>query len=386
MASTPEFIVYDGNPSNPFGLTPFGFFDTESEFQTDGPKVANFVATRLGYPIMDVELQEQQIYACFEEAIIEYGKQVNQFRLRDNMFNLLGTDASVNLTGKNITSTPLNQIIRLSEDYGVEALTNGDVELKRGHITASAELQTYDLKALWADTQEGGNAIEIRKVYHKGSPAISRYYDPFATTGLGLTNLMAEFGFDGYSPAVTFVMMPAYEDLLRIQAIEINDVVRKSLYTFTISNNIIKFSPIFKTETIVYFDYYVKNDKISSIQSGSKNQFISDISNAPLDNLAYTDINSVGRVWIYKYTLALAKELLGLIRSKYDRIAAPDQEIRLDGDTLRREATQEKGILVKELQETLEKSGFHQQMKAQAESIDFQNKILSKAPIPIYVY
>jgi hypothetical protein len=386
MATTPEYIAYDGTPSNPQGLTPFGFFDSEATFQTDGPKVAKFVATRLGYPILDVELQDVNIYSCFEEAIIEYGKQVNQFRVRDYMYNIMGSSTSTDITQRNIVSAPLNQVVKLSSDYGTEALAGGNVELKRGYFETAEGQARYDLKSVWGDVSESGESIEIRKIYHEGSPAISRYYDPFAATGLGITNLFAEFGFDGYSPAITFVMMPAYEDLLRVQAIEINDLIRKSLFSFTLSNNIIKLSPIPQGIGKVYFDYYVVSDKAGSIiQSGSQNEFISDMSNVPLSHLPYDNINSIGKVWIYKYTLTLAKELLGFIRSKYESIPIPNAEIRMDGDQLRREAATEKEALIKELQETLTKAGYHEQMKMQSETIEHQSNILNKVPLPIYI-
>jgi len=386
MATTPEYIAYDGQPSNPSGLTPFGIFDTESNFQIDGPKVANFVATRLGYPILDVELQDLQMYACFEEAVIEYGKQVNQFRARDYMYNMLGSSTSTDMTQRNIVGTALPQIIKLASDYGTEALSGGDIDLKRGYIKTSPYVATYDLKDLWGDVSESGEDLEIRKVYHEATPALARYYDPFAATGLGITNLFAEFGFDGYSPAITFVMMPAYEDMLRVQAIEINDQIRKSIHTFTLSNNVLKVSPIPRTSFNMFFDYYVTSDKTSAtLQSGSQNEFVSDFSNIPLDHLPYNNINSIGKVWIYKYTLALAKELLGLIRSKYERVPIPNSDIKMDGDVLRREAQQEKEMLVKELQETLTKAGYHEQMKLQAESAEAQNKILDRVPLAIYV-
>jgi hypothetical protein len=274
--------------------------------------------------------------------------------------------------------------VSIASDYGTEALSGGNVTVKRGWISASAGLQTYDLKTLWADPYESGSAIEIRRVYHYMPPAIARYYDPFATTGLGLTNLMSEFGFDGYSPPVTFVMMPAYEDLLRIQAIEINDMIRKSQFGFEISNNIIRFSPIFKADSTVYFDYIVVSDKKTGLlQSGSN--IASDLSNVPYTHITYANTNDMSKTWIYKYTLALAKELLGIIRSKYAEIPYPDGEIKLDGELLRREAIEEKEALIKELRETLEQTGMQAQMKKQMENAKAMQDVFRNIPTLIYI-
>ncbi len=381
---TQEPIFYDGMPQNPLGITPFGFFDNDSEFQTDAPKAAEFVARKLGYPVIEVELTDKQIYACFEEAITTYGNQVNQFNAREYMMTLQGVSTATSATQRNIIGTPLPQTIRLANDYGVEGQSGGNVQIKRGHISASAYTQSYDLKTLWADVSESGKSIEIRRIYHYMPPAVARYYDPFATTGLGLTNLMAEFGFDGYSPPVTFVMMPAYEDLLRIQAIEINDMIRKSQYGFEVSNNIIRFSPIFKKDTTIYFDYNVASDKqVNVFQSGSN--VASDLSNVPYEHINYTKTNDMSRTWIFRYTLALSKELLGIIRSKFENIPYPDGQIRLDGEILRREAVAEKEGLIKELRETLEETGLQAQMKKQAENAKMMQETFTKIPTLIYI-
>ena len=381
---TQEPIFYDGNPTNPVGVTPFGFFDNDSQFQIDAPRAAEWVARKLGYPVVEVELIDKQIYACFEEAITMYGNQVNQFNARENMLTLRGSSTDVSFTQRNIVSSPLPQLVKIASDYGVEAQSGGDVNVKKGWISASIGTQSYDLKTLWADQYESGSAIEIRRVYHYMPPAVARYYDPFATTGLGLTNLMGEFGFDGYSPPVTFVMMPAYEDLLRIQAIEINDMIRKSQYGFEIANNVIRFSPVFKRDSIIYFDYMLVDDKQKNmIQSGSN--VSSDLSNIPYTHISYTKTNDMSRTWIFKYTLALAKELLGIIRSKFAEIPYPDGEIKLDGEILRREAAEEKEALIKELRETLEETGQQAQMKKQKENADAMLQTFNKVPTLIYV-
>ena len=381
-----EPIIFEESPVNPYNLTPFGFYDSDLEFQTDAPQVASFVARRLGYPVVDVELTHRQLYTCLEEAITTYSNQVNQFNAREHMLSLQGMSTSTNITQRNIVSTPIPQLVKLSAQYGTEADSGGSVTVKKGVIAASAYTQSYDLKKLWADPYENGKAIEIRRIYHYMPSAVARYYDPFATTGLGLTNLMSEFGFDGYSPPVTFVMMPAYEDLLRIQAIEVNDVIRKSQYNFEVSNNVVRFSPIFKQNATVWFDYMVVDDKQStgSAYNPSSN-IVSDYSNIPYSHIPYTAINSIGRVWIFKYTLALAKETLGDIRSKYENIPIPDAIIKLDGDILRREGKEEKEILVKEIRETLEQTGLQAQMKKQAENAEMMQKIYQKTPFLIYI-
>jgi hypothetical protein len=383
-----EPIVFEENPINPKNLTPFGFYDNDTDFQIEGPQVATFVARRLGYPVVDVELTHKQIYACFEEAITTYSNQVNQFNAREYMMAVQGMSTNTNITQRNIVSSPLPQVVKLSADYGTEAGSGGNVTVKKGFINALTNVQAYDLKALWADVSESGKAIEIRRIYHEMPPAIARYYDPFATTGLGLTNLMGEFGFDGFSPPVTFVMMPAYEDLLRIQAIEINDMIRKSQYSFSISNNVVRFTPIFKKDETVWFDYIVVDDKSSGnalLQSGSENSAVSDFSNIPYNNIQYQNINQMGRLWVYRYTLALAKELLGSIRSKYQEIPIPDATIRMDGETLRREAQQEKDNLIKEIRETLEQTGQQAQYKKQMENSEAMQTIFTRVPNLIYI-
>jgi len=380
-----EPIIYDGNPSNPVAMTAYGFYDAEVDFQADAPRVANFVATRLGYPIIDVELTDENIYTCFEQAITEYSSQVNQFNARENMMTLQGMPTSSIVTQKNIVGSPLPQLIKIAAGYGTEAESGGNTDMKRGYLTCNSGSQVYDMQALWANVSESGKRLEIRRVYHHLTPAIARYYDPFATTGLGLTNLMNEFGFGNYSPPVTFVMMPAYEDLLRIQAIEINDMIRKSQYSFQIMNNKIRFSPIFHSETVVWFDYMVVEDKSAGqLESGSSTT-IADYSNIPYTNIAYGTINSIGRMWIYKYTLAIAKETLGLIRSKYIDIPLPDHEIKLDGELLRREAAIEKEELIMELRETLEQTGLSSQMKKAAENAMNMSTIMNYIPNVIYI-
>ena len=385
MAQQP---IWPGSGSAVSESTPFGLYDKDSSFQTDAPKFAEWCAKRLGYPIMSVELQDVQFYAIFEEAITEYSAQVNQFNIKDNLLTLQGQSTGSNFTHKNITSN-FGRTIELSDQYGTEAGVGGSVEVKKGKFTAVSGSQTYDLNATFAEVSESGKAIEVRRVYYEADPAISRYFDPYATTGYGSINLIDGFGFGNYSPAVSFTLMPIYEDILRIQAIEFNDEIRKSAYSFEMTNNKIRLFPKPTRTFNVFFDYIVKEDRDNPTKrpygTASGSGVVADFSNVKYDNMEYGFINDVGKQWIRKYGLALSKELLGIIRGKYGTIPIPNADTSLDGETLRQEAQTEKEGLIAQLREMLELTGRKALMEQERDEAQALQEKLQKVPYPIYI-
>ncbi len=378
--------IWPGSGSAVSGNTPFALYDNDTTFQSDAPKFANWSAKRLGYPIMTIEIQDSQFYACFEESISEYSSQVNQFNIRENLLSLRGQATGSSVTHKNVTPN-LAGNIRIAEQYGTEAEVGGTVDFKSGSISVSSGSQVYDLNALWATPSESGQAIEIRKVYYEAAPAVHRYFDPYAGTGAGSYNMLDGFGWGGMTPAVQFMMMPIYADLLRIQAIEFNDQVRKSAHTFELRNNKIRIFPNPVSSYKLWFEYILKGDRDNPLQTqfGQGISRVSDYSNVPYDNMQYQYINDVGKQWIRKYGLALSKELLGMIRSKYGSIPVPNAETTLDGDTLRGEATTEKEALVTELRENLEAASRKMMLEADSEESTRLQEKLQKVPLPIYI-
>jgi len=382
--------IWIGSSSFSAGNTPYGFYDSDTEFSGSGnhsvDKFADWSAKRLGYPIVAIEMPSGSFYACYEEAVTEYSAQINQFK--DNILALQGQETGsgatkTNLTHRKLTST-LGRNIQLAEQYGTEAGVGGTVSWKTGSIAISSGSQEYDLNALYADVSESGNAIEIKKVFYEASPAITRYFDPYAGTGDGSYNMMDSFGWGNKSPAVQFMMMPIYADILKVQAIEFNDQIRKSAYSFELRNNKIRIFPN-PTETYnLWFQYVVKKDRDTTLQ-GTTDGVITDFSNAPYNNMEFKEINDVGKQWIKKYGLALCKELLGTIRSKYASLPIPGSETTLDGDTLRNEATAEKEVLVTQLREMLEQMSRRALLEADKDEAEFLNEKLNKVPLPIYI-
>ena len=384
--------IWAGSSSFSTGNTPYGFYDSDTHFSGSGnhsvDKFADWSAKRLGYPIVEVELQDVQFYACYEESITEYSAQVNQFNIRDNMLALQGQEtgsgaSKTDLTHRKLTPT-LGRVIQLADQYGSEAGVGGTVNFKTGSIEIESGSQVYDLDALWAQVSESGDSIEVRKVHYEGSPAITRYFDPYAGTGDSSYNMLDSFGWGNNSPAVQFMMMPMYADLLKVQAIEFNDQIRKSAYSFELVNNKLRIFPNPTVNYTLHFTYLVKKERNNTLQ-GTSDGVITDFSNAPFNNMTFSNINEVGKQWIKKYGLALCKELLGTIRSKYASLPIPGAETTLDGDTLRSEAATEKETLVTQLREMLEQMSRKALLEADKDEAEFLNEKLNKVPIPIFI-
>jgi len=366
------------------GSTPFGIYDGDSVFQSDGPKIANWCARRLGYPIIDVELVDLNFYACFEEAVSEYGAQVNQFNIRNNLGSTMGKPTGSDLTHKQVAGSPLPNTIKLSESYGTYANVGGRTDVKKGYIETNANSQSYDLQSLWADVSESGKRIDITRVFHEGTPAITRFFDPYSVSGQGTLNLVDEFGFGSFSPAAQFMLMPIFEDIQRFQHIEFNDTIRKSAHTFNIVNNKLQVFPLPTGVYKLWFEYIVK-DEYDSNSTVVQDGVVSDYSNIGYDFMIYSQINDVGKQWVRKYTLALAKELLGAVREKYSTVPIPGSEVSLDGAALRAEAQTEKDQLIEQLRANLEEVSNKVRYETEAENAENQQKLITKVPINIYI-
>ena len=364
--------------------TPFGIFDSDSSFTSDAPKVASWCAKRLGYPIIDIELLGENFFAVFEEATSEYSSQVNQFNIRNNLGSLEGQATGANYTGQSVLGSELVNVATIAEAYGNFANVGGRTDIKKNYITVGTGSQEYDLQTLFADVSESGERIDVTKVFYETTPAINRFFDPYSVSGQGTMNLIDEFGFGSFSPAAQFILMPIYEDMLRIQQIEFNDQIRKSAHTFNIVNNKIQIFPKPTSEYKLWFEYQVVKDRRENSTIITPN-VVSDYSNIGYNFAEYNKINDVGKQWIRKYTLALAKEMLGAVREKYNTVPIPGSEVSLDGAALRAEAQTEKDSLIEQLRENLNEVSKKVRMENEAAMVDQQQQIVQKVPLNIYV-
>ena len=377
-----DIQIYGGSSTFSPGATPFGFYDVDLDFQLDADKVVNFCATRLGYPLMDVELTSGSMYACFEEAVTTYGTEVFQYKIRENYLNLEGSTTSSAMNNQ-LTDPTINRIVQIAKHYGTEAEVGGNVTKYSGKIPITASQQEYDLDQ-WAEDNDIDGGIEIRKVFYEQPPAITRYFDPYVGTGTGIQSLMDTFGFGQFSPGINFMLMPVSYDIALMQGIEFNDQIRKSAYSFDIVNNQLKVFPVPTRSGSLYFEYYKLTDK-SQINYDSSTNLITTVSEVPYENVTYKQINSVGRQWIFRYSLALAKELLAYIRGKYTTVPIPGSDTTLNQSDLLADARSEKETLMAELKEMLNATGRGAQLEAQAKEAADVQETLKSVPMKIYI-
>jgi hypothetical protein len=180
------------------------------------------------------------------------------------------------------------------------------------------------------------------------------------------------------------MLMPIFEDLQRFQHIEFNDQIRKSAFTFNIVNNKLQIWPRPTSTYKLWFEYIVK-DEYDNNSTVITPGVVADYSNIGYDFMTYSQINDVGKQWIRKYSLALAKELLGAIREKYSTVPIPGSEVSLDGAALRAEAQTEKDQLVEQLRENLQEVSNKVRYETEAENAENQQKLMNKVPINIYI-
>ena len=373
--------IWTGTSTFAAGQTPFGFYDNQLDFQTDSDKVSEFCARRLGYPIADVELQSGSFYTAFEEAVTIYGNELYAYKIRENYLSLEGASSNTSPNGQ-LISPNLASIVRISEQYGVEAGVGGNVTWYKGAVHLTASQQTYNMND-WAEANAdlaANDSIEIKRIFYESVPAGTQIY---AGAGTGMLGLMSSFGWGNQSLAVNSLMMPLSYNLQVLQAIELNTQIRRSNYSFELVNNNLKIFPIPTTAGHLFFEYIKKSERNNPYSNGT--DLITNVGEVPFDNPDYNKINSIGRQWIFEMTLAISKEMLGYIRGKYSTIPIPDADVTLNQQDLLSSATADRTALIERLRLFFDETSRDKLLERRSLEGDYLEKELNKVPYTIFI-
>lgn len=380
-----------------------GVFGTESQefslsadlrsLSAEGTEIVSWIRYRLGEPKIPVELDNNQIFAAFEESNIEYGAIINKQQAANwlsTLYGLNGNFDTQNLTNK-LPYPTLDYLMRLANPYASEAGVGGVQNQRMAKVTIDGVSTDYNLLTDFTDKETndtvenyvksvGGGKIEVRNVLHHEPSSIYRYFDPYSSANL----MTQEFGYESYALQTAFYMLPIYADVLRSGMLETNDRVRRSNHSYHIAGDRIRFLPTPSSQMTVWIEYTVAMDPFNpdfSVDTGDPSvNGINGIHNIPFTDIKYEDCNAAGKAWIRQYCLAVSMEMLGRIRRKFSSIPIPSGEIQLDGDALIQESIEKQVRLKEELKEELKELNNVEMMQRQADMAEAMQRQMQLIP------
>lgn len=371
--------------------TAFQLFDSDVQFQADADKFVYYVQRNLGSPVLESDLDVRQIWSCLENACIEYSTTINTHHAKNVMLDLLGRPTG-SLSGSE-NALPLFNTSEFSRkiliQYAAEFGANSPFPWFTASINLIPNQQTYDLLAplsgVVSGTTNANQLIQIRKVHHYEPTAAYRFFDTTSVMNFMANNL----NFASYSPETIFYLLPIWEDVLRGTQLQLNQRVRRSNYSFDIQGYQLRVYPVPTRAQKLYFEWSVSRDPLNATINGvplhQSRGVTSNLSNIAFGHIGYSNINSMGKVWIYRMGLALCKEVLGIIRTTYNNIPIPDATITMNGSELISMARTEMENLRQELREMLEQMSYKNLFAERIELEEMAKKSANNIPLLFYV-
>jgi hypothetical protein len=379
------------NTTNP---TPFGLYDDDATFQSDADKIVTFVKRKLGDDILSVELTKKQIWANFEETLFEYSSIINQYQAKSQLVNFLGFATGSIMSGseEKMPRENLEYLSRFAEPYATEAGIGGSYNTITGSIDLESNRQDYNI---YTELKDGaGNVIfdqqatgkksklKIVEVFHYNPNAAYRFFD----TTSAINYLNNEFSFESFTPETIFYVLPVFEDILRAGQLDLSNRVRRSNYSYEVVGTNIRMYPMPTGTPTAPKKLWIRvryfSDPLSPAYQDDSIHGVSNLNNIPFGNLIYSRINSIGMQWIRQYCLALSKEQLGLIRSKFGNIPIPGGDLSLNGSDLISQGREDQNSLRDKLKEMLESLTYDKLIEIQSTRAEQIQKQLKYVPVP----
>lgn len=368
------------------GSTPFGFFDADPAFAEEADNFVQFFRLKMGDPVISTHASSSMLYACLEEACIEYGATINAYQARSTLGAMLGqpTGSLEGLEQRYIKQN-LEFQRQLSDAYSDAGPLGGNSSqpVYSASIDLSIGVQKYDLTQVLPSGSSG--RVIIKEIFHFSPMSAYRF---FGTTS-AINYLHNQFSFESFTPETIFYLLPIWEDILRSMQFETSNRVRRSNYSYEVHGNELTLFPAPTANVRLHFTYRMAPQVTATGVSGSVSNEsfhgVSNISNLPYGNIPYSSLNSISRQWIRRFAFALAREVEGQIRAKYATVPIPNGDVQLNGPELINDARADQDRLRDELRASLEELTYDKLSARQAEQSQALNEIWKNVPLPIYI-
>jgi len=397
---------------------PIGVYTASADFVSGAVDQVAYTYQKLGGDILDIELTTGSVYAAYEEACLEYSYIVNLHQSKNVLSNLLGNstgtfnhdgefksgELSSSLKGDQISlkypKFTLQYSERVSDAVSVHAGVGGSTTIYSASFAATASQQDYDLQQIISSASAankdvatgnpvpyaniGNKKVIIDKVYYKTPSAMWRFFGYYG--GLNTVGNLANYG--QYADDSTFQIIPVWQN--KAQAMQFEDAIytRNSHYSYEIKNNKLRIFPQSVLEAPAYYwvNFRVEDDAWSqSYDRTIGTEGVNNMNTLPFANIPYTNINSIGKQWIRRFTLALSKETLGQIRSKFATVPIPGESVTLNGPALISEAREDQDKLRTELREVLDELTYQSLVESDATIVESTSRVNQIIPAGIFV-
>jgi len=393
---------------------PFGIYTGSSDFLSGASLQVKYVYKKLGGDVVDIELTPANVYAAYEEAVLEYSYIFNLHHGKNVLSSVLGAttgtfdhkgDRKTGPSGVNLKFPRYQFTYAMNVGDGLAGVAGfgGTIAEYSASFKPKNNVQDYDIQNIISSSSasgldEGGTAVSyagkvgdnrvyITKVFYKSPRAMWRFYGYYG--GIGVVGNYSTYG--QFADDSTFEIIPTWQN--KMQAIMYEDSIytRTSHYSYELINNKIRLFPnpsdwAFKDASAVWVKFYIKTDawtEDDNYKSGIEG--VNNVNTMPLDNIPYANINAIGKQWIRKYALSLCKEMLGQIRGKFTTIPIPGESVTLNHSELLSQAKEEQQQLRDKLMEILKEMEYAELVKRDVEITDAATNTLKNSPLPIFV-
>jgi hypothetical protein len=392
---------------------PYALYTDSDEFLSGAAQQVTYTYRKLGGDILDIELTAKNVYAAYEEAVLEYSYLVNIHQAKNSLSNVLGNTTSSfdykgemmagalssSLSGSHIAlkypKFDIGYARRVSENTAYRASIGGTTAIYSASIDTTQDQQDYDLQSLISASSAltaslpysgkvGHKKILINKVYYRSPESIWRFFGYY-----GGLNVVGDFhNYGQYADDSTFEVIPTWQNKLQAMAYEDHLYTRTSHYSYEIRNNNLRLFPIPTDDRPgkVWVEFSIAEDAWETSTSTDIGiDGVNNINTMPLANVPYESINSIGKQWIRRFALALTKEILGQVRSKFASVPIPGESITLNGPALISEGREEQTALRDELKTVLDELTYNALSEQESNIMTNANEAQKNIPNLIYV-
>ena len=410
-------LTSTGSAADVAAAVPYGVYNDTQEFLTGASTQVAYVYKKLGGDVVDIELTPSNVYAAYEEAVLEYSYIVNLHQSENILSDVLGhSTGTFDHKGDRITgpenvnlSFPRFQFQyarKIADAVATAAGFGGTTAIYSASFATKQNKQDYDLQTIISSASDtglddGGNAVGfsgkvenkivvITKVFYRSPRAMWRFYGYYG--GVGVVGNYSTYG--QFADDSTFEVIPTWQNKLQAIMYEDSIYTRTSHYSYELKDNMLRLYPTpshygfgDSLNDRIWVQFYVDQSDAwetnPRYDDGVKG--INNFNTLPFDNLPYENINAIGKQWIRKYALALCKEMLGQIRGKFTTMPIPGESVTLNHSELLAQAKEEQQQLKDKLMEIIDRINYNELAKADAEITEAAAQALRQSPLPIFV-